>query len=371
MTSLNPVSPPRKRMLKFAFSTYVRSLDSRGEPSLEIFEDAWRKLSRILRSELRRRSLMHAPPSFLGIYGSKDWFSGSGALQELVQDCFTSVLVERLHLLRALLEKVEHVEGIVFGYICNFLHDRHRQHDPLGYRVFKVLRAAVRQGIAEGTFDVLAGDSRIRNDSVVASAPGACLQDAAADLTVLVKTWDSSFLCDLVTATPKELAQVSKTLCADLAGLETGVFRFGDLVRVTRNEVRTRREALWWSDEGETATEGVGEGRESVRCVPLQDCGGWLYFEQLWGWVSEQLRGEDKTRRTRQHLDKLWGFVRYWLQEAGEETLPAARELERLLGIPRKRIPELLVILRHLLSEARGEISARALMPPRPRRRRC
>ncbi|MCP4655063.1 MAG: hypothetical protein GY856_06545, partial [bacterium] len=49
-----------------AFTVYVRELGSGDEPSPAVFEAAWNKLRRVLISELRKRALWSAPPSYLG-----------------------------------------------------------------------------------------------------------------------------------------------------------------------------------------------------------------------------------------------------------------------------------------------------------------
>ena len=143
--------------MNLIFTDYVRSLDAGIEPTAEDFDAVWGKLHDALRSEMIKRSVWSAPPSYLGICGWNSW-SAQEALEELLSDCYNFIFVRRLPGLEALLEIQENIEGLVFRNIRHFLFEKQKRHDPVGYRVFRVLRTAARQSLAAGVLHVLAGD---------------------------------------------------------------------------------------------------------------------------------------------------------------------------------------------------------------------
>ncbi len=83
------------------FTDYVRSLDPAGEPpDPGRFEEVWRALGRVLKSEIRKRGLWDYPPSYLGVYGWARWSReepGVGgerlleAVDELLGECYAYV----------------------------------------------------------------------------------------------------------------------------------------------------------------------------------------------------------------------------------------------------------------------------------------
>ena len=73
------------------FSDYVANLGANGEPPDAASYDEIRESVRsLLVVEMRRRSLWHAPPAFLGVSGTS-W--GQGALDELVTDTYTFIFI--------------------------------------------------------------------------------------------------------------------------------------------------------------------------------------------------------------------------------------------------------------------------------------
>jgi hypothetical protein len=123
------------------------------------FEEVWTGLRRLLVSELKRRSLWSLPPACLGIYGCTTW-ADPEAVEELVADCFVFIFVERFRSLKAQLRYKPNVEGLIVRNVRNFLHETQRRHDPVGYRVFTVLRSAVRDALSAGELQVIAGSPR-------------------------------------------------------------------------------------------------------------------------------------------------------------------------------------------------------------------
>ncbi len=160
----------------WVFTDHVRLLSSGKPLDAGSLEALWGALRAALRAELRRRGLWESPPAYLGVYGWESWeTSGAerGALEELLFECYSYIFVPRFRSLQAQLKVKPNIDGLIFLSIRNFLHERQKEHDPLGSQVFEVLRSAVRTALAEGTLRVLSGDERIRNDTVLGFPSGA------------------------------------------------------------------------------------------------------------------------------------------------------------------------------------------------------
>ncbi len=341
----------------FAFTDYIRSLDPTGEPDAAAFAAAWEKLRRILSSELRQRSLATAPPTFLGIYGYRSWYRPSpGAFEELVQDCFSWVFVDRLPYLVNSLEKLSHIEGVVAWLMRDFLYDRQKTNDPLGFRVFEVLRAAIRQMLQDNALHVLAGDPKIRNATILGFAPETDPEEAGnAPVADHVAAWSHDLLPELVTAPPRQRGPVLAALGDHIAALEEYVqaFRFGEVARCLKSAIRRHWSAFFQGDDGASLI--GGDIREIIhRIRPEQGYEERRRFEDLVKCVEEALPGLARKPKTLEYLRRLWSFVRSQVAECGEDHLPSDRRLEEILGIPRKRIPGLLKRLRDLVEECLG-----------------
>ena len=97
--------------------------------------------------------------------GSDRW--DEETLDELTTDAYVFNFVHRLRSLRAQLLVKPNIEGLVLLNLKNFLYERQRRHDPLGCRLFKTLRSALRALVDDGQLEVSRGAPEIRNDTVL------------------------------------------------------------------------------------------------------------------------------------------------------------------------------------------------------------
>jgi hypothetical protein len=366
------------------FTEHVRLLSAGKEPlDAESLEPLWAALRRALRAELKRRNLWESSPAYLGVYGWEDWESretpgglGEGALEELLAECYTFIFVQRLRSLTAQLAVKPNVDGLVFLNIQHFLHERQKEHDPVGSQVFEVLRSAVRGALAAGELFRVAGDERVRNDTVLSFSAAGAAAPALEGVAALVARWNDELLPDLVTLRGQRQEEVVGRLRERLAdlrreGFET--FRFKDLIDPLKADVRTRWAALLDQSQGEAAPQiGQEERRERVRLAPPD-----LRFEEsqlfrrLIDCVLTSLRRLDVSEKTRGYLTTLWQFVRIqasegetveprasrldrWLQDEADEERPSLRRLADQLRIPRERLPGLYEMLGDLLQRCRA-----------------
>ena len=344
-------------------------------------EPLWSALRAALRGELKRRGLWESPPSYLGIYGWDTWETPGetrpGALEELLFECYTYIFVLRLRGLAAQLKLKPNIDGLIFLNIRHFLHERQKEHDPLGSQVFEVLRSAVRLAVAEGALHVLSGDEGVRNDTVLGFSPGAATPAAAREgLAALVPSWNDDLLPDLVTLRGQRQEEVVRRLRDRLPDLRRegfAVFRFKDLIDPLKADARKRWAAILDQSQGEAAPEGgEEEGRSRVRVVPPdQRVEERQLFRRLVDCVLTALKHLDTGERTREYLTTLWQFVRLQasegeeleapdsrlgqlLREVEDGERPSQRRLAEQLRIPRERLPGLYETLGTLLERCRA-----------------
>ncbi len=351
------------------FTRYLRSLDPRGEPPDEAgFDVVWQALRGVLHRELRKRGLWQLPPGYLGIYGWQHWTDSaavggraSDALDELVADCYSFIFVLRLASLRAQLKIKPNVDGLVYLNVGHFVHELQQRHDPLGARVFTILRTVVRGCVDEGLLFVVDGEERVGNDTVLAFACAASVPGPAseAELRTLVEPWSDELLPELVTTRGKGQRKLHTRVRAkvlQLAREGVDAFAFQHLVGPLKGEARRRWAAIFErADGGEKAAETTdGERAVMVALVaPDSTFETREDFRRLIDCVARKLTSVDD-QRTCDELKAIWELLVSWAAEAGDlpepshpsspldpETAPSRREIARLLGIPRDRLPKL------------------------------
>lgn len=361
------------------FTQYVRSLDPRGGATdPEHFAKAWRALARVLRREIQRRGLWESPPSYLGVFGWERFgigearTVGGGALEELLTPCYLYVFVERLGSLRSQLQVKSNIEGLITLSVRHFLHDIQRQHDPLGFRIFAMLRAAVRGALEGEHLFVLGGDPQLRNNTLL----GIDLQVDPADandgaLVPVVASWNDVLLPELVTArgpAHKRMVTTLESLVIGLPAVGIEVFRFGPLVDEMKRDVRSRWGALFETTDGEAVRHEGGELVSLVRHMrPDLDLEARDRFHKLASCLAESVEREEASERIRSYLRTLWEFVRAWAAEQepvdteGKEmgnAFPSVRRLAKMLRIPRGRLPELFDTLQRMARHCSAAISS-------------
>ncbi len=363
------------------FTCYVEALAARSDSLASLAEELLVELREVLTRELRRRSLWTSPPSYVGIYGCAQWappaedrIPTSTPLDELVSDCYVFIFGKKLpQLLNKV--RVNPIDGLVVFLLRTFLHRRQRIHDPLGYRVFEVLRGAVKAAVRADELRVVEGSEKIRNDTVLAVTPGAGASDVASleTLRPIVARWNDKLLPGLVIAMRYERTRLNAGLREHLFNLEAeGVTAFGfkPLVDVLKEDVRARWAELYDQEEGETAVLMDDGSRTVVRVFrPDQRRHDAIAFEELLECVTERIAKSDERERTRRYLRRLWGFLRHFVHRDDDEALPARRGLAKMLSIPRGRLTGLYEILGQLVRRCQGLISGTLVEMDAQRRR--
>jgi hypothetical protein len=354
------------------FTRFLRNLEP-GQPldrESREFDEAWAVLRRLLVSELRRRSLWSLPPACLGIYGCASW-TDPEAIEELVADCFVYTFAERFRSLKAQLHSKPDIDGLVLRNVRNFLQETQRRHDPVGFRVFTVLRSAVRNALSAGELQVIAGSPGVQRDTVLAFRTVPSEEEAARldDLRPYVLAWNDDLLPDLITARGWDVRQVTARLEQHLHHLEAAgihAFRFHDLVDALRQDARARWRAVWVHSPEGIPPRPEEDGLTAVVHL-VEPLSVWDERESLHRLLACLERSIERIAeppaRSRDYLRRLLVFLKSHAADAPEERdapgrgLPSHRQLAQLLAIPRERLPDLFRTLRDLAEACRRKIS--------------
>jgi hypothetical protein len=356
------------------FTDYVRSLDPAGEPpDREAFERALKALRRELRRELERRGLWDSSPRYVGILGHERWpgpegAPKGGAIEELLADAYEFIFVARLRNLLAHLEVKPQIEGLVRLNVRHLLHEAQRKHDPLGYRVYQILHAAIRQAVERGGLHIAVGGPAIRNETVLTFRPETNSGSLPpAQLEETVHRWNDDLLPGLVTARGK----IREELVTDLRGRIEGLadariegFTFRELIDPLKHDARVRWRALHGLGGEEIGFEGAGADEdETPRVVPLVHPDTSVeddqHLSRLMECVEREVDDADETPTGKEYLGTLWDFLRTWVSEPHAE-LPSRRRQAALLDIPRNRMPDLYRTLQELVARCRRAIATKA-----------
>src|SRR5690349_2236014 len=117
---------------------HVRNFGATSDPAGQVLP----ALERLLRHRMRQKNLLSAPPEFLGYAGVPSWASPN-AFEDIVVDCYIYAIAQRLAALRNQLKIKPNVDGLIARNVKNFLLERQRRHDPIGYAVFGNVQGAV------------------------------------------------------------------------------------------------------------------------------------------------------------------------------------------------------------------------------------
>ncbi len=343
------------------YTQYLSTLPTDGSPPNEALAiEVLALLRRDLIRELKRRGLLSLPPTLLGIPGSS-W--DQDALDELVHEAYLHIFHERLNNLRPQLKVHDIIDGLVVLNLKHFLTQLQRQTDPVGYRVYELLAAAIKKTLKSNQIHILSNEDKIRNTSIFGFDPHTDPQKAAeaSDLEALVTTWTKDLLPDLITARSRAVTRVINSLRDAILLLEAAgikAFRFGDLVQPLKRDVRRRWAAAWDLDAGETAAElGDAGVAAMVRVVQPDDYDDGRSLEWLLECVPSSIHQRDDRPKNREALWKLWEYIRGFTLGSDPSRdgrkLPSFSALGELLGIYRERIPRLLKILQALVEACR------------------
>lgn len=361
------------------FTRFVREWKPGREPEPAVASALWSELGRIVRQELRRRSLSQTSPQWLGVYGFRGWWEAAGRggpFEELLAEAYRYVFIDRFTALKAQAETKANIEGLVLASVRNFLHDRQKLHDRLGARLFEVLSLAVRRAVAQGDLTVMNGSARIGSSTVLGVGERVASASPAEPerLVPIVRRWNDELLPDLVTASRADKRRLIEELARRLAELElVGVvaFRFRDLIAPLIADVRQRWAALLEPVEEEPPDDEDARGfrrlRRSFEPTFEDQVIAADRFAKLIDCADYAIEETPASERTRGYLRRVLLFLRAFAteestrmaEESGGEDgdlLPSFRRLADHLKIPRERLRDLIGALKGFLERCHGQV---------------
>ncbi len=375
------------------FSDFICSLRTGEEPSVQSFDAFLSKLRPALLRQVLWRGLWDRPPRYLGVVGAS--WADPGAKDELLAD-FCEFMVRRLPGLWKRCAEESNIDYLVYINIRNFIHETQEKHDPVGSRIYKILKSTVKKAIQKENLYLLTSDSQIRSNqeidggideerdqktketisygSILGFTAQSDLRNAqAVDLAQKVEVWRAELLPDLVTDYQYTGVALRLEACIDgLRDQDVESFRFGDLMDCLRAQAREWFASAQHSSEGPSAREDTDD--ENPRLVPIAgpDTGieGRDFLYKLRRCVIAGVEKLEETR-TRGYLLKLWLFLHSWAAESAEtgetpgfdglegDKLPSAKKLGEMIGVPRNRIPGLKETLTHLVRDCHSALSGK------------
>ena len=157
------------------FAEHVRSFGRDCDPAACVLP----RLEKLLKNRMKRRNLFTSPPAYLG-YDIPRW-NAEGAFEDIIVDCYIFAVASRFEGLRNQLRVRWNIDGLIVRNVDNFLLERLRRRDPVGYAVFGNLEAAVADLVSSGQATVhelekdrLRSMSIVRLDQEGAAVPTEC-----------------------------------------------------------------------------------------------------------------------------------------------------------------------------------------------------
>lgn len=339
------------------FTEHVREFSTASDPAEKVLPE----LEKLLRQRMRRRNLFTAPPSYLG-YDPRSW-DAPGAFEDIVADCYIFAFLNRLQGLRNQLRARTNIDGLIIRNVDNFLLERQRRHDPIGYAVFGNVEGAACMTEAAGELTVEGrNQGRLNNQSILRldqAKPSTDLAEPQTLKEALEKLPDWDQEVPALAATTEEGQDWVAQFFQRLRDEGVAAVRCGDLVAVlaarTRETLASRRAVP--SDE--LAFEGVDELRTLVRMVcpdqTLENRDRWERLKENMAWRIKSL---DRQQRVRERLTQVFAGLVQVIEE-GDSGPPKQATLIDRLGIARATLSDdfrtLKCILEELLHEENPE----------------
>jgi len=331
------------------FTEHVRHFSTASDPAEKVLAE----LEKLLRKRMRRRNLLTASPSYLG-YDPKSW-TVPGAFEDIVADCYIFAVLDRLRGLRNQLLVRGNIDGLIVRNVDNFLLERQRRHDPVGYAVFGNVEGAACRAEATGMLAIegrnrgrLHNPSLFRLDKAKLSAEPAeprTLQEALEQ----APGWDQTV--SSLAATTEEGQDWVARFIHQLRDAGVAVVRCGDLVAVLAARARESWESRHAIPREELAYEGDDDLGKLVRMVcqdqTLEDRDRWEYLKEK---MSRRIEGLNRQQRVRERLTQVFaGLVQ--LIEEGDSGPPKQAELIDRLGVARATLSDDFRLSKGILEE--------------------
>ncbi len=327
------------------------------------------QLGKALRGHLHRLGLWDQPPEFLGYPDFADWraaFQNGDAAADPTLDCYLEAVVRRYgSLMEQLHTRKTNIDGLIHLNIKRFILKRQKDHDPVGYAVFKNLEAALQDLIAQGRLRSFQpdphGPEKLRNQTRLTFGPessGAVESPPATRETIeAALDGDPAWTPTLprLSKLGKGAQQLVRECLTRLPAAGVRTFRLGDLVDLLKGRARAAHAQHNRLPDQDVVAEAAGNEtvRRLIRIVRPE--AGYQEdreaLERLLRCLRDRIAGSDLQERTREGLRRLV----YELEQQADtdEEIPSWAELARRLGARRTTVWDHLERLRALAEDCR------------------
>lgn len=299
----------------------------------------------LVRRELRRRRLWQHGPGLLGYGNESAWHAA--ALGDLAHDAYDFAVLKKLKNLVDQLAAGNDPSGYVALNTRNFVTDRQRTYDPVGYAVFRNVEAAATLAVREQRLHatrLTPTRARLRNETVLAlvrpDAPavgGRTLPTMARAGTLIERLREDDRWPALAIELTRTRGAAQRELCERIVALGAhGVvaFRFRELVDGIKDDVRARLA---------TDVPPVEADRAST-AAPQSD------LSKVAQAVYAAIDASEHPPRVKPKLRAL--FDHYYARSQCDDDAPQPlSDVARALGESRSTVEGWRLMLRHILHE--------------------
>jgi hypothetical protein len=328
---------------------HVRNFDAASDPEGQVLP----ALERLLRHRMRQKNLLSAPPEYLGYPGVPSW-AAPNAFEDIVVDCYIFAIAQRVAALRNQLKIKPNVDGLISRNVKNFLLERQRRHDPIGYAVFgNVKGAALEAATAKVIVLENLDRGKLYNETVLrfdggrpgaSPAPPDLIQDAVKGAT----GWEE--VIRHLTETTEEGREWVLGFLRQLRGVGIAAVRCGDLVAAVAGRVRAEWAARHADPAAELGREGEDEYEATVRLVwPDEGLEARDRWERLKGVIPDRIARLDRQERVRERLAGVFAALVRAVEE-GEPAPPTQAELAERTGVARATLSDDFRLLREIMT---------------------
>ncbi len=322
---------------------------------------------------MRSRALIEQPPSLLGYGDHASW--NADALLTLAFEAYQFAILDRLTSLRAYGERPDvawdplRIKWTVRRNLANFLTERQRDHDPIGWGTFQNLKAAIQLLARDQRVSLVFGDSGCLDNATVVHFGAAPVGEDRLSRQELMDCRAFTVACselagDLDRVRGKTQEALAGALMV-LADARVTAVSVGTLANELKRLARQQRQQLDPLQDGQTVVPQKGSDEDSLEYVvavapndPPTSEDSELAASLLSDHLCQTIDAADMQTRTRAGLHRLLDEIRAWARDDHDGT-PSVTDLTQRTGLARSTVQDLLTRLREL---------ARASNPDAPKK---
>ncbi len=327
---------------------HVRHFGTTSDPAEQVLQ----ALERLLQHRMRQKNLLSASPGALGYSGVSNW-AAPNALEDIVADCYIYAIAQRVVALQKQLKIKPNVDGLISRNVKNFLLERQRRHDPLGYATFGNVKGAALDGVAANAIVLENLDrGKIYNETVLRftdGRPGAPATPELIQNAVRAATGWVEALRTLTESTEEGRMWVLGFI-RQLQEAGATTIRCGDLIAAVASRVRAEWGTRHAEPAGDLAREGDDEFGTTVRMVwPDESVEARERWERLKRLIPDCIAHLDRQERVRDRLAGVFAALIAAIEEGGHAP-PTQAELIERTGIARATLSDDFRLLREIIS---------------------